>query len=712
MSQLSQEITQTIVQHALDALYQSSTVILDEKTYFHEERNVWGPDTWLLKCCWESLADAGYVDEALTVAPLSEIRQPLVMWQALEKLSKFITTKPLTDSTSLKLRLQAELRQRASVLFAQPSPTLDQTLEIQRGLFAAVTATRADDTYLALSVLERLDQIPKVWDRVFVNPELRTALSETVVRLSLAMGLHPLTNALLRNAVRRFDDAGAKFLHEITSTLAEELKEQVALNGDNANAPNPNAPNPNAPNPSNAILLMLRCIEIFRSSTLTTLHVRRLAAIAFGQAGLVGELMAQMETIENIQAARKDSGLFDWQKDSVYIRQVTRSSANTDIDFRVHTLRDAINTMPVYEVDRHERITLASQLTLMAVRSDGWTAASAVPALIRLGALKYAGDVVAKIPVSDHTRSEGHISLVRALLALNQEDAEELAEAQVERALIWLQTVPNRTAERATIWGLTDLYIEQGQPQMAMRLLALREEPEKTGLARIRKVVTDTAQGRLFRTVMNDDQLRDSGLRFRALLQLSKLGQLSADESKDLRLLFGQLRNWAPRLMDGEALIAFYVDTLLHPLLDVVALEQVWQLLPQIQTFLVSSSGDKHSVHVRRITTQLADSLLDPDTGLLNDETHQTNLIEFMVGLWQSNISQGIWQTVHSIEGSIPLLLALTGPAALVAIAQTAARDAHRLTEQFATLQLTKDDDRRWARTTQSGGAYGEPAYE
>ena len=172
MSQLSQELTQTIVQNALDTLYQSSTVILDEKTYFHEERNVWGPDTWLLKCCWESLADAGYADEALTVAPLSEIRQPLVMWQALEKLSKPITTDTLTNFTPLKLRLQAELRQRASTLFSQPNPTAyqtpDQTQEIQRGLLAAVTATRVDDTYLALSILERLDQTPKVWDRVFV----------------------------------------------------------------------------------------------------------------------------------------------------------------------------------------------------------------------------------------------------------------------------------------------------------------------------------------------------------------------------------------------------------------------------------------------------------------------------------------------------------------------------------------------------------------
>ena len=53
----------------------------------------------------------------------------------------------------------------------------------------------------------------------------------------------------------------------------------------------------------------------------------------------------------------------------------------------------------------------------------------------------------------------------------------------------------------------------------------------------------------------------------------------------------------------------------------------------------------------------------------------QAQLREFLLTLWQSDAARGVWQTVHGVEGSLPLVAALEGPQALVAIAQAAADD-------------------------------------
>jgi hypothetical protein len=45
------------------------------------------------------------------------------------------------------------------------------------------------------------------------------------------------------------------------------------------------------------------------------------------------------------------------------------------------------------------------------------------------------------------------------------------------------------------------------------------------------------------------------------------------------------------------------------------------------------------------------------------------------VQLWDADVLKGLWQTVHGIEGSLALLLALDGPEALMTLAQFALRE-------------------------------------
>ncbi len=44
-----------------------------------------------------------------------------------------------------------------------------------------------------------------------------------------------------------------------------------------------------------------------------------------------------------------------------------------------------------------------------------------------------------------------------------------------------------------------------------------------------------------------------------------------------------------------------------------------------------------------------------------------------MLNLWQADAEKGVWQAVHSVEGTLPLLLHLAGPDALVELARGAA---------------------------------------
>jgi hypothetical protein len=287
------------------------------------------------------------------------------------------------------------------------------------------------------------------------------------------------------------------------------------------------------------------------------------------------------------------------------------------------------------------------------------------------------------IPIEDPTRSEGVLSLVRALLDFGDP---QLAEEQTTKAVAWVKSLDRRNPERATIWGLAEIYLEHGMPEMALRLLEHRYTPLGFG-DRVRQV---------FQNRLSDDELRDNRLRFQALLQQGE------EWNRELQALYDQLCRWAPRLLDGEVLMSFYVDGLLRPLLAAGRVDLVWKLLPQVHDALSASSGDKHAMQVQRVATVLATeaaahfaanslSLGAPASAAPNGDPATTEpattessgnpfqahaaLGGFLVDLWQTDAKKGLWQTIHGIEGTLSLLLALEGPDALVVLAQAVAKE-------------------------------------
>ena len=373
--------------------------------------------------------------------------------------------------------------------------------------------------------LERADQFSRPWDIVIVQPDQRTMLARTI----LLTGLQPLTKSLLTDALRRYSDAGAEFVLEVVSGASEQLQR--------------------SPSAKQAAKLLALGVNAFRNATLTSLHGRRLTATVFSQAALVDDVLSELTAIANIQAARRESGLSLRKGDPSVLRQVKRPTADADVDFQVYTMSESVRNMPLRQMPREDRIELSNRLALLGTQSDGWTAAGAASTLVDLGAIKFAVEVVEKIPANDPTRAEGFISLVRGLLEVEEP---ELADEQVQLGLEWARTYPGRNPERALIWGLAESYLERKQPEKALALLDTWKEP--AGFFR--------QLGRIFSPSMSDDELRNSGLRLRALLMDER------SDPRDIQNLVARLRTWAPRLLDGEALVNFLLENMIGPLLE------------------------------------------------------------------------------------------------------------------------------------------------
>lgn len=640
--------TMPLMQHVLTALRRAGQKPTDEQSTLIEERNVWQPNSWLIQRCWETLADAGADEEALQVARLLEARQPLAPLQALYR-----TTRQVAQNASQSPMLYQELQRWHYRLFHSQSEPANY---VEQLLYVAAAAAILGEEALALACLERIDQAPKAWARLVAHPQPREQLATALAHTSP----NPLTTQLITSAIRRFDDAGAQLLHAVTIQLHQAVMDHRAT-------------------PVQARLLV-QCIDTVRHATIVNLQSRRIAATLLGQAGQVNEVLAQVATIQNVLSAQRATGYNANKEDAHLLRQVKRTTANRDVDFLVYTLCNAIEVMPLRQLQREERIALADQVASWGARSDGWTAASAAATLIELGAIKYAIAVVDQILPTDPARSEGMLTLVRGLLKM---DELQLAATEAERALAWARAQPGRNPERALTWGLAEIYLHYNQPQTALRLLDRWREPPVSWQHKIRT---------FWQEAVDDDSLRNSSLRFRALLQLDqqrlaatpKSGDTSAlVRAKEIQALFHKLQKWAPRLLEGEALVHFYMDNLLQPLLAANIQRQVWDLLPQVQAALATISGNKHATRVAEVAKLFAQQLAvasAPDQQVTSEAgvapidraAIETHLETFLVDLWTSSAQRGIWQTVHSIEGSLPLLLVCKGPAALVTIAQNA----------------------------------------
>lgn len=617
----------TLVQRALEALLAAQTPGATDQIQI-EERAVYRPDSWLIQQCWEALADVGAATEALTVARIAAVRQPLTQVQTLYRLARQIDRK-----IGLAALIGHELqRLQPEIMAADAAP--DDVTARDRLLFAAATAATIGDAQLALTCLERLDQFTAPWERPIVTPEQRQILADTWVRL----GVHPLGVAVITNALRRYGDAGAQFVLNVTTAVSEQLRRPSAA-------------------PRLTRLLTLG-VDTFRHASLTSLHARRLTTIALAQAGAIDEMLAQLTAIANIQAARRESGLSLRKGDQNLLRQVKRPTADADIDFQVYTMQEAVRALPVRQTPREARIELANRLALLGTQSDGWTAAGAAATLIELGAIKFAIDVVDSIPAKDPTKAEGYIGLVRGLLAVAEPT---LAEEQIAKGLAWAQAYPGRNPERALIWGVAQVFLERNQPDRALAILDAWREP----------IGFWQSVRQFFDRSLNDDDLRSAGLRLRAVLQQDAP---DARNQSTLKQQVATLLTWAPRLLDGEALVNFLVDNLLAPLLVSGRTQLALSVLPVLQSSLRTRSGEKHAARLTSLSQLLVNELgaeltQAPATG--NGAGGVRAAVEqFIVAVWQHDSRRGLWQTVHGIEGLLPLLIALDGPESVVALAR------------------------------------------
>ena len=618
-----------LVQRAVEALLAAQSRSSEDGQLQIEERAVYRPDSWLIQQCWEALADAGAASEALTVARIAAPRQPLTLVQTLYRLSQQIDRK-----LGLANLIGQEL-QRIQPEVLAPTAARDDVTARDRLLFAAATASAIGAAQLALTFLERLDQFAAPWERPIVTPEQRQMLADAWVRL----GLHPLSVAVITNALRRYSDAGAQFVLNVTTGASEHLRRPVA-------------------SPRMARLLTVG-VDTFRHATLTSLHARRLTAIALAQAGAIDEVLEQLTAIANIQAARRESGLSLRKGDQNLLRQVKRPTADADIDFQVYTMQEAVRAMPVRQMSREARIELANRLALLGTQSDGWTAAGAAATLIELGAVKFAVDVVESIPAKDPTKAEGYIGLVRGLLAVEEP---VLAEEQIEKGLAWAHAYPGRNPERALIWGLAQLYLERNQPDRALAILDAWREPAG---------FWQSVRG-IFDRSLNDDDLRGAGLRLRAILQQDAP---DARTQATLKQQVATLLTWAPRLLDGEALVNFLVDNLLEPLLRSGRTQLALSVLPVVQGSLRSRSGEKHAARLTSLSQLLVNELgaeFAQASGAGNGNSGVRAAVEqFIIAVWQHDSQRGLWQTVHGIEGVLPLLIALDGAETIVTLARS-----------------------------------------
>jgi hypothetical protein len=618
-----------LIQLALETLL-AAEQRSQEETQQLEERAVYRPDSWLIQKCWEALADAGAGAETLAVARIAAPRQPLTLVQALYRLSRQID-----HQLGLANLIRKELLLLQPQLMAAGAER-DSELARDRLLYAATAAAVIGEAHLAFTLLERLDQFSAPWERPIIMPEQRQMLADALVRL----GLHPLSMALLNSALRRYDDSGAQFVLLVTTAASEHLYKQA---------------------PSRRMERLLAVgVDAFRNGSLTSLHSRRLTAIALAQGGAIAEVTAQLTAIANIQAARRESGLSLRKGDQNLLRQVKRPTADADIDFQAYTMQEAVKAMPVRQMPRDERIELANRLAVLGAKSDGWTAAGAASTLIELGAVKFAIEVIESIPAKDPTKAEGYLGLVRGLLAVEEP---ALAQEQIRKGLEWVNAYPGRNPARALIWGLAELFLDRNEPEQAIAVLDAWEEP------------TDFWRSvrSLFGRTLTDDELRNNGLRLRALLQQDVQPPKAVQQQVNLLL------TWAPRLLDGEALINFLTDHLLAPLLAAGRIQQAVSTLPVYQQAMLSSSGEKHAIRLANLSRLLVADLLpalqaEAASGGANADGESASvraaLERFIAALWQADSQRGLWQSVHGIEGMLPLLIALDGAEAVVSLAR------------------------------------------
>ncbi len=613
----------TLVQAALEALQEAAAVGGAE-----EPRQIRRPDTWLLRRCWQALADHGAPDAAFHVLRLISRREPLALYRALPRLAR-----RTHQEAGLAVALEIQLdRMRPLVRRPRRDPL---AVWAEHLLALACAAAHLGDENLALACLERLDQEVGVWDTVVAQERLRELLGETIG----LVGLHPLTEDLLQRAVERYDTAGAS------------LVRQVAVH---AATGRPSEPDPR---------LLHHCVEVFRRAALVSLEARRHAVVVLALEGRVEEILDQIRVMASVQEARRESSLLEAGDDDWLVRQVRRFRADPDVDFRFYALKEAVEHLSTAQVPPEPLRLLAETIAFHGMQSDGWTAAAAVQTLLRLGSVEQAKSVVNHLDPQDATRSEAYRALIEGLLS--QEQVDEAAE-QARLALIWARTLASRNTERLLLWNLARTFLQHRHPAQALALL--RQHRRFDLWQRMRRLL--------------DGQPDEERIREEVLLLHAALLADPPDVDRAMGHL-ANIRRWGPQIWPGRLLALFYLETVLETLLETGHNDLVWASLPDIRQALDGLQGRELPARLEELSLKLATRLgqmppagPSPGSPRSAPQTEARGILgRFLAGLWKDSAAQGVWRMVYALGGTLPLLIALEGSEAVVRVAELAARE-------------------------------------
>ena len=571
-----------------------------------EERSIRQPDSWLVEQCWRTLAETGQADSALVLAALVTPRQPLAVAE---------TFLALAQTPNLRAETVQFLRERLNQHLAVTLMTADGDRErMDRNLIvSAVAATTLHLPNLAYTCLEKLDQTSGTWSRLVRDPDLRPLLAQTVA----ALPVHPLTRNLVLGGLARYDQLdGARFLKEVADRL------------DTA-----------AERPANHTRLLALCLEAVRGPVTADLGARRYTAAVLARGGDIRAVTETINTLAAVMEAQSETRLPHRDADDNILRHVVRSGANTDVDFQVFTLQEALRALPAALHDHPDAAQLARRLVELARHSDGWTAASATAALTAIGQTDAAARVVAGIPADDIARSDAVCELVDGCLAAGQN---EQAATQVREAWAWISNLEDEHLQRLTVRRLAELYALAGHPDKAQVLLT---ERHRSGFWQ-----------RLWPRKRRDPEewlLSEDWVRLLCLL---------ADPARNnegrTRDLARSLAVRAPLLMEGEALAIFLLRMMPH----LVAAGQhhaLIDMLPGIAKALSRIKGQKHAVRTRDFAMHLATALARAPQA--ERPALAQALQAWTVELWQTAAQAGIWQAVYSVAGCLALVQALAG---------------------------------------------------
>lgn len=618
-------VTPVLSQQAVQALQKALSQQRAAPSLLREERSIRQPDSWLVERCWVSLAEAGATEAALVLASLISHRQPLAVPKALVTLAE----QAKLDNAET-LFVQKRLDQHGLKLLQTPKQERETYQE--NLLLTSSAAGQVHMHTLVYSCLERLDQMPGVWRQIMASPEMRPALAGALA----SVDLHPLTTHLIRGCLNRYEVDGALFLNELSALLVDDQGSVLPGRGPT----------------------MRRCLQAASQLVTGDVSMRRFVTCVLARGGEGQAVLSSVNTLAIMMEARQETAPPVRDADESILRHVVRKNANMEVDFQVFTLQESLRALPAAKSQNDEAAEMVEHLVSLGGRSDGWTASSAISALVDAGWFEAAARMVDSIAPTDATKSDAICGLVEGLLNHAKWDD---ADAQVRRLWPWIMKLDDEHVKWLTVRRLAELYVLAGLPDRGILLLAPQRPP--------------LSWRRLFRAKENvpeERQLDESRVRLLCLLADSSSGSQGEEKALMRRLTSG-----AQALLQGEAQAAFYLRLLPH-LVEAQRWTFITDLLPGIQAALGKIKGQKHAVRTREFASLLALAL--KSIPFEHRPWLAKQLTRWIQEFWVQALAGGIWQVVYSIDGCLELVQAIEGPQPLLDIGRYAQSANQNLT--------------------------------